>query len=60
MSFDYALSLFICSFYLFIYIMLIEIPQMADEYLEQTYPEYKLRPKAISRNNAGFYTITNR
>jgi peptidoglycan biosynthesis protein MviN/MurJ (putative lipid II flippase) len=37
-----ALSLFICSFYLFIYIMLVEIPQMADEYLEQTYPEYKL------------------
>ena len=37
-----ALSIFICSFYLFIYIMLVEIPQMADEYLEKTYPEYHL------------------
>jgi hypothetical protein len=37
-----ALSLFICSFYLFLYIMMVEIPKRAEEYLEQTYPEYKM------------------
>ncbi|WP_194852564.1 hypothetical protein [Nonlabens antarcticus] len=36
-----ALSITICSFYLFLYIMIIEIPKRAEEYLEQTYPEYK-------------------
>ncbi|BAO56285.1 hypothetical protein [Nonlabens marinus] len=36
------LSMIICSFYLFLYIMTVEIPQMADEYLEQTYPEYRM------------------
>ncbi len=37
-----ALSIFICSFYLFLYIMAIEIPKRAEEYLMQTYPEYDL------------------
>ncbi|PRP66411.1 hypothetical protein [Nonlabens agnitus] len=37
-----ALSLFICSLYLFLYIITIEIPKRAEEYLEATYPEYKM------------------
>jgi hypothetical protein len=36
------MSLSICCFYLFIYIMLVEIPKHAEKYLAATYPEYKL------------------
>lgn len=36
------LSLMLCSLYLFLYIMTVEIPKRAEEYLEQTYPEYKM------------------
>ncbi|SCY05910.1 hypothetical protein SAMN05192588_0934 [Nonlabens sp. Hel1_33_55] len=37
-----VISILVCSMYLFLYIMTIEIPKHAQYYLEQTYPEYKL------------------
>ncbi len=36
------LSLVICGLFLFMYIMSVEIPKRAEEYLKDTYPEYKL------------------
>jgi len=37
-----ALSFIICCYYLLFYIMAFEIPRRAEEYLEQTYPEYSI------------------
>ena len=37
-----VVSTIICSMYLFLYIITVEIPKHAEHYLEQTYPEYKL------------------
>ncbi len=34
------ISLLLCSLFLFMYIMSIEIPKLAEDYLRQTYPEY--------------------